>query len=153
MALSTNLISGLSSGFDWRSMIDQLMKIESRRVDLVSNRKTEYEGKLSEWQSFNTKLLSLKTAAVGLNDPESFDLYKTNLASDDSAVKASDLLSVSTTSSASKGSYSIIVDTLAAAQKLSSSSFSGFSEALGASYAGDIMINGRAVSVTTVLLR
>lgn len=147
MALSTNLISGLSSGFDWRTMIDQLMAIESRRVDLVANRKTEYEGKLTEWQSFNTKLLSLKTAAVGLSDPESFDLYEINLASDDSAVKASDLLSVSTTSSASEGSYNIIVDTLATAQKLSSSSFSSFSDALGASYAGDIMINGRAISV------
>jgi hypothetical protein len=30
MGLSTNLISGLASGFDWRSMIDELMKIERR---------------------------------------------------------------------------------------------------------------------------
>jgi len=147
MALSTNLISGLSSGFDWRSMIDQLMAVEHRRVDLVTAKKAGAQTKLTEWQSFNTKLLSLKTAAVNLNDPESFDIYKSSLASNDSTVKASDLLSVSTTSSASKGSYNIIVDTLASAQKLSSISFSGFSDALGASYAGDIIINGRAISV------
>jgi hypothetical protein len=35
MSLSTNLISGLSSGFDWRSMIDQLIAVEHRSVDLI----------------------------------------------------------------------------------------------------------------------
>ena len=147
MSMSTNLISGLSSGFDWRSMIDQLMKIESRRVDLVGSRKTEYEQKLTEWQSFNTKLLSLKTAASSLSDPENFDVYRSTLTSSNSDVKASDLLSVSTTSLAARGSYTIVVDALATAQKLASGSFSSFSEALGASYAGDIVINGRAVTV------
>jgi flagellar hook-associated protein 2 len=38
MALSTNLVSGLASGFDWRSMIDQLIAIERRPVDLVASR-------------------------------------------------------------------------------------------------------------------
>ena len=65
MGLSTNLISGLSSGFDWRSMIDQLISIERRPVTLMETRKTEYESKLSEWQSFNSTLLSLKSAAEG----------------------------------------------------------------------------------------
>jgi flagellar hook-associated protein 2 len=148
MSLSTNLVSGLASGFDWRSMIDQLMEIEHRKVDLVENQKTEYEDKLSEWQSFNTKLLSLKTAASDLKDREDFDVYTSDMTSDSSTVDASDLLSVSTSSSASKGSYSIMVSSLATAQKLSSGSFSGFSDALGASYAGDILINGVAVSIS-----
>jgi flagellar hook-associated protein 2 len=37
---------------------------------------------------------------------------------------------------------------LATAQKLSSRSFSGFSDGLGASYAGDILINGVAVTIS-----
>lgn len=148
MALSTNLISGLSSGFDWRTMIDQLMEIEREPVELVENQKTEYEEKLSEWQSFNTKLLSLKTAAGGLKDPEDFYVYTSNMSSDSSTVEASDLLSVSTTSTASKGTYAIKVTGLAAAQKLSSASFSDYDEALGSDYAGDILINGTAVNIT-----
>jgi len=148
MSLSTNLISGLSSGFDWRSMIDQLMEIEHNKVDLVENQKTEYEDKLSEWQSFNTKLLSLKSTAEDLKDGDDFDVYTSNMSSDSSLVDASDILSVSTTSSASKGSYSIKVSSLAAAQKLSSRSFLDFSEMLGASYAGDILINGVAVGIS-----
>jgi flagellar hook-associated protein 2 len=148
MSLSTNLISGLSSGFDWRTMIDQLMEIEHQRVDMVEDQKTEYENKLSEWQSFNTKLLSLKTAATGLSDAEDFDIYTPDMTSNSSTVDASDLLSVSASSYASKGSYTITVSSLATAQKLSSGSFSGFSDSLGASYAGDILINGAAVSIS-----
>ena len=148
MSLSTNQVSGLSSGFDWRSMIDQLIAVEHRQVDLVENRKGEYEDKLSEWQSFNTKLLSLKTAAADLKDTEDFDVYTSNMISDSSAVDAEDLLLVSTSSLASKGSYSIVVSSLATAQKLSSRSFSSFSDALGASYVGDILINGVAVSIS-----
>jgi len=148
MSLSTNLISGLSSGFDWRSMIDQLMEIEHRKVDLVEDRKTEYENKLSEWQSFNTNLLALKTAAGDLKDPDDFDVYTSTMASDNNDVDASDILSVLTSSSASKGSYTITVSSLATAQKLSSRSFSDFTDALGASYAGDILINGVAISIS-----
>jgi flagellar hook-associated protein 2 len=148
MAASTQLVSGLSSGFDWRSMIDQLMAIEHRGVDLLEGKKSQYAAKLSEWRAFNTNLLSLKTASEGLKDPEDFYLYTSNMSTDDSSVKAADLLSVTTSSSASKGSYAIIIDALASAQKLSSKSFSSYSEALGASYTGDILINGKTASVT-----
>ncbi|OEU45540.1 MAG: flagellar hook protein [Desulfobacterales bacterium S7086C20] len=148
MALSTNLISGLSSGFDWRTMIDQLMELEHRPVDLVEIRKTEYEDQLSEWQSFNTQLLSLKTAASNLKDPTDFYVYTSNMTSDSATVGASDLLSVSTTSTAAKGTYSVKVTSLAMAQKLSSASFSDYDEALGNSYAGDILINGTAINIS-----
>nr|MBC8360192.1 hypothetical protein [Candidatus Desulfatibia profunda] len=97
MALSTNLISGLSSGFDWRSMIDQLMKIEYRRVDLITDRKTDYEAKLTQWQSVNTMLLSLKTASGALSTESAFKTFKASTTSDTST-SASNLLSVSTSS-------------------------------------------------------
>jgi flagellar hook-associated protein 2 len=147
MTISTNFVSGLSSGFDWSSMIDQLMELEHKKVDLVGDQKTKYENQLSEWQSFNTKLLSLKTAAGALKDPDDFDLYTSNMTSDSSTVDASDILSVSTSSLASKGSYAIKVSSLATAQKLSSKSFTSSSDALGDSYAGDILINDVAVSI------
>ncbi|MFW6115355.1 MAG: flagellar filament capping protein FliD [Thermodesulfobacteriota bacterium] len=146
--MSTNLVSGLSSGFDWRSMIDQLMEIEHRRVDLVEDRKTEYESKLSEWQSFNTQLLALKTAAEGLKDPEDFHLYTSSMSSSDSSIDASDLLSVSTSSTASPGSYSLQISQVATAEKLSSKSFTSLSEALGSSYAGDVIVNGNLITIS-----
>jgi len=146
--MSTNLISGLSSGFDWRSMIDQLISIERRRVDLVSTKMTNQENKLAAWQSLNTKLLALKTAASGLRSPADFNVYKAAMTTDSSAVKASDLLTVTTAATASVGSYMLKVNNTATAQKLSSASFTTASEALGAGYAGDVLINGKTIQIT-----
>ncbi len=147
MSLSTNLISGLSSGLDWRTMIDQLIAIEHKRVDLVEDEKSQYEAKLSEWQSVNSKLLSLKTAAEGLKDPEDFYLYTTSMSTNSTTVDADDLIAVTTETTASQGSYTIKITNLASAQKLSSNPFTSQTEALGSSYAGDIIINGRVVTI------
>ncbi len=147
MALSTNLVSGLASGFDWRSMIDQLMTIEHKPVDLMTDKKTDYESQLSEWQSFNSTLLSLKSAAEDLNDANDFQVFTSNMSTDSATYKGSDLLSVSTSSSAARGSYSVKIQSLATAQKLSSDSFDSASEALGNAYAGDILINGKAILI------
>ena len=146
--MSTNLISGLSSGFDWQSLVDQLIAVEHQRVDTVTAKQTADKKKLAEWQSFNTKLLAFKTAAGNLKKVENFGLYKASLTSDSSTIKAADLLSVSTSATASIGSYSLKVNNIATANKLSSGSFALSSEALGAGYAGDILINGTAISIS-----
>ena len=147
MSMSTNLISGLSSGFDWRTMVVQLIAVDHRRVDMISNKKKNSQDKLTEWQSFNTKLLSLKTAAGNLKNAEAFNLYKTAMSTDSSTVKASDLLTVTTSTMASIGSYTLKVNSLAAAQKISSGSFNSLSGVLGADYAGDLLINGMVINI------
>lgn len=143
--MSTNLISGLSSGFDWRSMVDQLIAIDRRRVTIIEKNRNTYQSQLSEWRSFNTKLLSLKTAAEGLRQPENFISYRSSMTSDSSTVKASDLISLSTSSSAAPGSYTITVEQTAAAQRISSGSFESASDALGLT--GDILLNGVVVTL------
>jgi flagellar hook-associated protein 2 len=147
MATSTNLISGLASGFDWQSMIEQLAAVDSKPIQLKEEQKTKYEDQLTEWRSFNTMLLSLKTSALDLSDPDDFNIFSSSMTSDNSTVDAEDLLSISTTSEASAGSYSISVKNIAVAQKLSSSSFNSYSDTLGSDYAGDIVINGRVISI------
>ncbi|MCD6265407.1 MAG: flagellar filament capping protein FliD [Deltaproteobacteria bacterium] len=145
MSMSTNLVSGLVSGFDWRSMIDQLIEIEHQRVDLVEDRKSEYESKLTEWQSVNTMLLSLKTAASALSVESAFNVY-TSSATSNTSKAASDLLTVSTSSTASPGIYEIKVNNLAKSQKLSSKSYSATDTAISLS-AGDILVSGRVVNI------
>jgi flagellar hook-associated protein 2 len=147
MATSTNLISGLASGFDWRSMIDQIIALDSKPIQLQEVQKTKYEDQLTEWRSFNTTLLSLKSAALNISNPDDFNLFSASMTSDNSDIDAEDLLSISTASDASPGSYSIQVKNVATAQKLSSSSFSSFSDAVGSSYAGDIIINSKVISI------
>ncbi len=148
MALSTNLISGLSSGFDWRSMIDQLMAIEHRRVDIVEDRKSDYQAKLSAFRSMNTMLLSLKTQSVTLAKSDSFNVYTSSLTTNSANYTASDFMSITTSVDAAPGSHTIEMtssSSIAQARKISSKSFASYDEALVLT--GEFVINGRAVRV------
>jgi len=144
MALSTNLISGLSSGFDWRSMIDQLITIDNRRVELIEDRKSEYETKLAEWQNVNSMLLALKTASGALSTESAFNVFKSSTTSDTSRA-ASNILTVSTTSSASPALYNIAVNNLAQSEKISSTNYAATDTALGLK--GDILVSGNVVNI------
>jgi flagellar hook-associated protein 2 len=148
MPTSTILISGVASGIDWRSMVDQLIAVDRRPVNLVTSQKTDSENKLKEWQTLNTKLLALKTASEALTRPENFYVYTPSLNTNSSTVQGRDLLSVSTTETANVGSYTIKVTNLASAQKLSSNPFSSQTQKLGSAYAGKIIINGKALSIS-----
>jgi flagellar hook-associated protein 2 len=154
MALSTNMVSGLSSGIDWRTMIDQLIAVEHRSVDLVENQKAEYQSKLEIYQATNTKLLSFKTQADILASSEAFNVFKSTLATNSSTYSASDLISVSTGTSAVPGSHTITMNansTKAEARQISSKSFTSFDTALdvldSGFLGGEFIINSRAVDV------
>lgn len=142
----TNVISGLSSGLDWRTIIDQLKAIEHRRIDLVESRKKTYQNRISAWQNLNKKFLSLKTAAETLNKTTSFNLYKATLASN-TTTDPEALLSVSTGDEAAPGTYQIKIEQLATAQKLSSNGYASQTESLGLS--GDLIVGGRTVKVAS----
>ncbi|MGZ3648863.1 MAG: flagellar filament capping protein FliD, partial [Syntrophales bacterium] len=146
-ATGTSFISGLSSGIDWSSIITQLIAVDQQSVTLVSNQQSAYQTKLKEWQSFNTQLLTLKTAADALNDPDSFNVFKTVISTDNSSVQAGSLISASADTSATPDSYTIKIVNLATAEKLSSNTFADAAAALGSSYAGDITINGKTLTV------
>ncbi len=147
MTESTLQISGLSSGFDWRNMIDQLIAVEHRRVDIIDNKKSGYEDQLAEWQSFNTKLQALNSAVADIKDPDSFNLFATGMSSNNINYLGSDLMSVSTDTDAARGSYSVRIMNLATSQKLASNPFTSHTEALGSAFAGDIIINGKVITI------
>jgi len=143
---STTSVSGLSSGIDWRSLIDQLRTAEHGPIDLLTKQKGTYGDKLKAWQELNTKLLSLKTAAEKLNTAKEFNLY-TSSTSSSSATDPNDLLTAALGAAGETGSYDIEVLQTARVQKRASQSFSSQSIALGDVYAGTFQINGRAVTV------
>ena len=138
-------VSGLASGVDWRNIIDQLKELENKKIELVKNRQKTYQDKLSTWQSINTKLLSLKTVVGKINGPTDFNLFAPALSSNTSKA-ADDLLSATTGTSAARGTYNLVVNSLASAQKISSQSFASDTTALGLS--GDILVNGKTVTVS-----
>jgi flagellar capping protein FliD len=145
--MATNLISGLASGIDWKTMVDQLISVDHQRVDLITNKQKAETAKLTEWQSLNTKLLALKTAVTNLKDASAFSLYKAVMTTDKATVKGEDLLAVTSSTSASAGSYTIKVNNLAVAQRISSGTFTTMTSALGDDYAGDLTINGTSITI------
>ncbi len=71
----TNVVSGL----DWRNIIDQLRASEQQKIQLIEDHKQAEQDRISTWQSINTKLLPLKTAAGNLNEIGDFSLFTPSL--------------------------------------------------------------------------
>ncbi len=142
----TSSVSGLSSGIDWRSMIEQIRTAEHKPIDLISKQKGVYENKLKAWQDLNTRLLGLKTAAEKINTPQEFNLL-TGSSLSSSATKPDDLLTATIGEAGQIGSYAVEVLQTARVEKWSSRSFTSQSEALGTGYAGTFQVNGRTVNV------
>jgi len=136
----TFAVGGLISGLNWYDVIDQLMDIEHRRVDLLEDKKSEYQTKFSTWGTVSSKLSDFLSKVQVLNSLSTMGAMRAS--SNDE-----DILTATATSSASIGSYSIIVSALAQAHKISSDEFNSLSETLG--YSGEILINGEAVAIET----
>lgn len=148
MTLSTNLVSGLSSGIDWRTMIDQLIAVNHKSVDLVEDQKTEYEDKLEIFQDINSRLLSFKTQAATLASSDAFNVFTSSLSTNSTTYDASDFLSVTTSTTAGPGTHTITMNSnssVAEARQISSKSFTSYDTDLD--LAGEFIINGRAVNV------
>ena len=143
---STSSVSGLSSGIDWRSMIDQIRTAEHRPIDLLTKQKGTCGDKLKAWQELNAKLLSLKTAAEKLNTTQGLNLF-TSASRSSSATDPDELLTATLGSAGKTGSYDLEVLQTARVQKRAGKTFSSQSSALGDGYAGTFQINGRTVTV------
>ncbi len=132
--------SGLSSGIDTATIVEQLIAIERRPVTLLENQQIREENKLTVLQEINTSLLTTKTSVEALSKPEGFDLFNVSSSHED-------IVGVSSTGGAASGSFSVEVLGLAQAQTRSSQSFSSKSTALG--LGGDIVINGKAITINS----
>ncbi len=93
-----------------------------------------------------SQLSSLQTASNTLQSATGLDLYTASVGSS-SSTSASSLLSATASSSASRGSYNVVINNTAQAEQLASASFSSASSALDIS--GTILINGQAVQIAS----
>ncbi|MBX7121614.1 MAG: flagellar filament capping protein FliD [Opitutaceae bacterium] len=59
-------LSGLASGFDWKSLVDSLMELERAPITRLQAEKTVNDRKVSALSGLNTRLAELKTATTAL---------------------------------------------------------------------------------------
>jgi flagellar hook-associated protein 2 len=128
---------GLASGLDTNSIIDSLVKIESRSVDMAKTRQDAFKAQISQvgdlvsrLTSFNTSLQALtKTGVLGVTQVGSASGY-----------------TATPSSSSTAGRYSILVDSVAAAAKAPSSGFTTGTLVMGSTLT--IGVNGTPYDVT-----
>ena len=123
MTISTGV--GLMSGLDIQSIVEQLMAIESQPLTLAQARIAETQQQQTAYMSVSATLSAVQSAISALTQPSAFT-SKTVTSSDEQ------VLTASTTGSASLGSTSLMVRSLVSTHKLVSSGFSDRQSSVGA---------------------
>jgi flagellar hook-associated protein 2 len=108
-------LTGMASGLDTDSIIQQLMAIEQQKVTNVQKLQVKVQAHHDNLTSVQTKLNAVKTAAAALSDPTTWKATQTTGSSDTTKLDATLL------SGAGIGGHSLQVD------KLASSAQHGFS--------------------------
>ncbi|KAA3659317.1 MAG: flagellar hook protein, partial [Calditrichaeota bacterium] len=139
-------VSGLISGLNWRDIIDQIIQVDSGRVSLLEGRHDFFDAQLAEWKNINSKLLELQSIAKDLTSEKTYNLFSSSLASS-SSTDPEDIVSISTTNSAARGTYNIRVLQKAQSHKMGSSVLETRDTALNLS--GEFLVNGQSVVVST----
>ena len=116
--------TGLGSGLDVASILNQLMAVEQRPLNLLQTAATTLNTKLSNVGKMQGYFAALRDKANALNDPTLWS-SSTATSADASAVK------VSTGTNATAGNYAVNVSRLAAGQSVNSSAQPLASSTLG----------------------
>jgi len=118
--------TGLFSGINTKTLIEQLLAIDARPKQLAAKRITELQRQQAAYLGVNSALLALKTAAGSFESKKIFDTNKAT-SSD------SDVLTATAGTTASEGTYNFVVNRLVTTQQQLSRGFTDLnSSAVGA---------------------
>src|SRR5438093_5329191 len=112
--------TGLVSGINFDSIISQIQDSERGPILQLQGRQTGYQNQISGLLALSSKLSAFAAVAASVNDPANFN---TRTASVTKTTAGVSLLSATTDTTATNGSYNINVLQLAQAQKLAAQGF------------------------------
>ncbi len=141
-SLSGISFAGLASGIDSNQIIDQLIQLQSRPITLMQNKQGTLQTQITALQTVNTNLLSVLSQADRLSKSDSFNIFTASSTD-------SDVAAVTSSTSASPGSFSLEVTQVAQGRSLVSSSFESSTDARGLS--GDMVINGKGITLSATM--
>lgn len=122
-------VSGLSTGLDTSSIVAKLIELKRRPIDLISARKDTLDVQLSELQALNTKLLAFQSVTHSLSTSAKFLTKKASFSNNNSSDN-NNVVTLTPGSTAASGSYSLVVNSLAKAEKEVSDGFSSTSSSV-----------------------
>lgn len=103
-------LSGLSTGIDTDTLVQQLVAIERQRLEAYTARQETWTEKKDTLGELETKLESLQDAAEDLSDADDLRAFSTSSSDED-------VLTAESTSTAFEGSHSVVVNQLATAER------------------------------------
>lgn len=107
---------GIGSGLDVNSIVSQLMAVESRPLTTLASKEAKQQAQLSAFGSLKGSLSSFQSSVNALADPAKFSAITANLTD-------TSLATVSGSSKAAAGNYSVEIQSLAQSQKIKSGNF------------------------------
>jgi|GEM_PF-278102 len=144
MSTPVGSFPGLGSTFDYSTLVNSLIQIQSQPGVAMQTRITTAQAQLSAYQTYNGLLTNLETATSPMRTGTAFQGVTANV-SNATAANGQSILSASALSGASPGTYAVQVLQTAQAEKISGNTFASGSTALG--LAGDFIINGKTVTI------
>ena len=132
-------LSGLASGFDWKTFTDSVMEMERAPARRYEAEQTKNDNKKAQLSSLGTKLASLQTAMTALAS-SSLGAGRKVVNENSSAV-----VQATVSSATPVGTYEVEVTQLATASRLTG----GVAAQPGATYAGTLNIKSTAAGVPT----
>jgi flagellar hook-associated protein 2 len=120
--MAQNAVFGINSNLDTQDIINKMVSLEARSMDLVEAKKQIEQQKLSSFQELKNKLQTFKSVVTTLNTESRFIVNKSNF-SNHSSSDGNKVVDITTTSSATSGTYSLVVNNLATETKLISAGF------------------------------
>ena len=108
--MSTVSFSGLATGLDTASLIEQLLEIKKQPMYRLERNKQSYQAQITALGAMKAKLEAVQDAAKALDTANEFSSLS-------ASTTWEDYLSVDASTDAAPGSYDIIINSLAVAQK------------------------------------
>lgn len=122
-------IFGINSGFDSAELIDNLVLLQRRPIDLTIAKRDVDQAKLAVFQDLKNRLQIFKTTATNLNTDSKF-LSTAGSFANNSSTDNNSVVDISTTSQAIEGDFSLVVESLAKAGKVVSNGFSSLTSTI-----------------------
>jgi len=135
---------GLATGINFRDLVDQIIQAESRPEQILKDRLSQLDRKVTAWGDFKSRVQTLSERSADLSDGTLFNTYLTSVTGMVSGAAAP--LAVSAGTSAAPGNFSVKVLQLATREKVGSDSYQDQTAALG--LAGEFLVGGKAVQIT-----
>ena len=146
--MAQNAVFGINSNLDTQDIINKMVSLEARSMDLVEAKKQIEQQKLASFQELKNRLQTFKSVVTTLNTQSRFIVNK-SVFSNNSFSDSNKVVDITTTSSASSGTYSLIVNNLATESKLITSGYAETTTSI-ASGTVTIVIGSSASSTITI---